>query len=282
MGSSTSIKRGTEAAGDDMGVWLDGSNIKWQGATLTDSDGNEIGNEARPIRTFRGAEMRSASHFASKVTIDSAAISQVEIPDEALGISFRSWDDESAATLPSEKLVWFAQDEDPDPDADMFTFTTASNDVIRVTDDGGGPVDVSITTGAGSTITSGTAYRFDDVAAGLKAVLDGNATLSQTYTVTFDETTRKFTIAHGGATLSLHWSHANSTIEATIGFSDAADDTGATTYTADTAIVDPVGNIYYVGEGWRDIVLLEDTDRDLRFILESFGAEDFKMLCNWW
>lgn len=115
-----------------------------------------------------------------------------------------------------------------------FQFFTDVNETIRVTDDGGGPVDVDIISGTSAMLTQGTPYPYGMVCAGLKAVLDADTTLSQTYTVTYVEATRKFNIAHAGATLSLHWSHANSTIEGMLGFSDAADDTAATTYLADS------------------------------------------------
>jgi len=59
------------------------------------------------------------------------------------------------------------------------------------------------------------------------------------YTVTFDDSTGKFTIVTDGSTLSLLWntgSNTSNTIGDKIGFSVAADDTSATTYTSDNAL----------------------------------------------
>lgn len=114
-----------------------------------------------------------------------------------------------------------------------FSFQDGINDVINVTDDGGGPVDVDILAGTGFTLVANTQYTPDEVCAGLKEVLDNDATLTQTYTVTYSTTTRKFTIANAGTTLSLHWTAGTCNMQETLGFNDAADDTGATTYDGD-------------------------------------------------
>lgn len=62
---------------------------------------------------------------------------------------------------------------------------------------------------------------------------------SDLFTVTFSKTTGKFTIATDGATLSLKWNtgaNTAQTIGTKLGFSVAADDTGALTYTSDNAV----------------------------------------------
>ena len=117
-----------------------------------------------------------------------------------------------------------------------WQFRNGTNDVIRVTDDGGGPVDVDILSSTGYKLSGSGSYNAWNVCGALKAVLDADTTLSQTYTVTYDQDDNKFTIENGGATLSLHWSHANSNLETDLGFDSTADDTGATTYTSDNAI----------------------------------------------
>jgi hypothetical protein len=118
-----------------------------------------------------------------------------------------------------------------------FAFHDGVNDVIRVTDDGGGPVDVDILSGTGATLDADTDYTADEVCAGLKAVLDADTTLGDTYTVTFSTTTRKFTIASDGSvTLSLHWSAATCNMSATLGYDDSADDTGSFSYDGDYEI----------------------------------------------
>jgi len=62
-----------------------------------------------------------------------------------------------------------------------------------------------------------------------------NAIPSLTYTAAYNETTAKFTIAASG-NFTLRWNtgtHKATDVSDTIGFSDAADDTGAATYTGD-------------------------------------------------
>lgn len=115
-----------------------------------------------------------------------------------------------------------------------YMFVAGLNTVIRVTDDGGGPADVDILDGDGAMLEGLRLYSAGMVCAGLKSVLDNDTTLGDVYTITFDDTTKKFTIASDGSTtLTLHWSHANSTMQDILGFDDAADDTGAFTYTGD-------------------------------------------------
>ena len=113
-----------------------------------------------------------------------------------------------------------------------FVFYTGVNDTISVTDDGGGPATVNILTGGG--LTSGVFYSGAEVAAALKTALDADATLSQTYTVAFSTSTLKFTISHGGSTLSLHWT-TTPMMANQLGFDHAADDTGETSYASDEA-----------------------------------------------
>jgi hypothetical protein len=84
-----------------------------------------------------------------------------------------------------------------------FVIIPTVNDVISVTDDGGGPIAVNLVTGTGHTLSYLTPTTAALVAAGIEAVLDGDPTLSETYTVSY--ATNKFTIAHAGTTLSLHW-----------------------------------------------------------------------------
>jgi hypothetical protein len=65
-----------------------------------------------------------------------------------------------------------------------------------------------------------------------------NAVATATITVTYSDTTGKFTIASGGATFALLWStgtNTANTIGDKLGFTVSADDTGAVTYTSDGA-----------------------------------------------
>lgn len=65
-----------------------------------------------------------------------------------------------------------------------------------------------------------------------------DAQSSDTITCTYSDSTGKFTITSDGVSLSLLWNTGTNTANgahATIGFSSAADDTGATTYVSDNA-----------------------------------------------
>jgi hypothetical protein len=76
-----------------------------------------------------------------------------------------------------------------------------------------------------------------DLASALQTAMD--AASADTITVTYSDTTGKFTIASSGATLELLWNtgaNTAQTIGTKLGFSVAADDTGALTYTSDNAV----------------------------------------------
>ena len=72
------------------------------------------------------------------------------------------------------------------------------------------------------------------------AVTDAmNAVSTDVITVSYADSTKKYTISTAGGTLNLLWNtgtNTASTIGALLGFSVAADDTGATSYEADSAI----------------------------------------------
>jgi hypothetical protein len=109
---------------------------------------------------------------------------------------------------------------------------TASNKYIDF-DDGGGEENVSVTEDF---------YKDPhELAAAIETAMEGAT--ADDITVTYGNTTGKYTIASDGGTLSLLWKtgthgadNSDDHIGSTIGFSDAADDTLAVTYTSDTAI----------------------------------------------
>ncbi len=77
----------------------------------------------------------------------------------------------------------------------------------------------------------------NELASQIQTQLDDDATA--TITCTYSSSTGKFTIASDGGTFELEWSTGTNTangIHSTIGFSSAADDTGATSYTSDNAL----------------------------------------------
>ena len=90
---------------------------------------------------------------------------------------------------------------------------------------------------AAAAITAGTYKSPHEVASALSAAM--NAETSETITVSYNDTDGKYTIAATGAVFSLLWNtgtNAANTIGDAIGFSVAANDTGALTYTSDNAL----------------------------------------------
>jgi len=83
-----------------------------------------------------------------------------------------------------------------------------------------------------ATLTAST-YDADTLATEIKTQMDAAGGL--TYTVSYSDSTNKFTIS-AGANFTLKWStgtNASDSVADTIGFATAADDSGASTYTAD-------------------------------------------------
>lgn len=104
----------------------------------------------------------------------------------------------------------------------------ATNDDMDF-DDGGGEENVSVTQKT---------YRHPfELASALETAM--NTATTDTITVSYSESTGKFTIASDGGTLSLLWNtgtNTATTIGAALGFATAADDTGSTSYEGDNAI----------------------------------------------
>ena len=107
---------------------------------------------------------------------------------------------------------------------------------------------IDLTDGTGTvaaTVATGIYESPIELATAIKTALDAASAPSDadTFTVTFSSSTGKFTIASDGTVMSLLWKtgthgadNADDHIGTLIGFSDAADDTGALTYTADSAL----------------------------------------------
>lgn len=86
-------------------------------------------------------------------------------------------------------------------------------------------------------VPSGTYKDPHELAAAIETAMDAVATAD--ITVTYSDSTGKYTIASDGVTFELEWNTGASTgtsIGTTLGFAVAADDTGATSYTSDNAI----------------------------------------------
>lgn len=113
---------------------------------------------------------------------------------------------------------------------------TASNNKLNITTDA--------VTDAVVTLTNAVYNNPDALAAEIQAKADAAAGGSEVITCVYSDSTGKFTIAASGtATLSLLWKtgtngsdNTDTHVGTLIGFSDAADDTGALTYTSDNAI----------------------------------------------
>jgi hypothetical protein len=108
-----------------------------------------------------------------------------------------------------------------------ITITSGSNDDIDFTDDAGT---------VQATLTAKTYNNPHDLAREVSNKM--NAVASDTITVSYSDSAGTYTIAsNGSTTFSLLWnSGAGNTAGAALGFSVAADDTGAFTYTSDSAI----------------------------------------------
>lgn len=109
---------------------------------------------------------------------------------------------------------------------------SASNKYIDFTDDGGT---------VAATLTAKIYVSAEDLADEIASKM--NAVSTDTITCVYSSSTGKFTIANtSGAVLSILWKtgahgsdNSDDHVGTTIGFSDAADDTGALTYTSDSA-----------------------------------------------
>ena len=106
-------------------------------------------------------------------------------------------------------------------DGDRFT--------LQAADDGGGEENVSV---------AAKSYKDPyELAAAIQTAM--NAATADNITVSYDDVAGKYTIASDGVTLSLLWNTGTNTAEtigAKLGYSVAADDTGATSYEADNVI----------------------------------------------
>lgn len=110
----------------------------------------------------------------------------------------------------------------------QIRITAATNDKLDF-NDGGGEENVTLTAGVYKTPI--------ELAREIETKM--NALTTDTITVTYSNSTGKFTIASDGATLSLLWNTGTNTatsVGTTIGFLVAADDTAALTYTSDNSL----------------------------------------------
>ncbi|MBI5327263.1 MAG: flagellar hook protein FlgE [Deltaproteobacteria bacterium] len=130
-----------------------------------------------------------------------------------------------------------------DADIKGFVLTTGSNDAIRFTS-GATTATASLITSGG--LISGDAYSGDGVASAIKTALEAQNGNSDTYTVTYDSLTGKFTIANdtgNSNALSIAWTDALTTAEGILGFT--ADDVIAV---GSSAASDAAGGAFFVAD----------------------------------
>lgn len=107
-----------------------------------------------------------------------------------------------------------------------WTIVTGFNDGIRI--------DEGVTGEATATIAAGTYATGALLATAIATALNAAAT-DNTWSCSYSSSTFKFTISHDNTqTGDILWTNAASTAAADLGYDDSADDTGATSYTADT------------------------------------------------
>ena len=126
-----------------------------------------------------------------------------------------------------------------------FTVTASNNTIL-------------LSEGAGALTATLTAdqYSADEMASEFQRAFNAAGGLS--YSASYNYTTGKFTIS-AGSNFKVYWSNATTTAEALLGF-NAADDTGAATYTSDNA----------VSLGFPDS--LNGTIKPLSFGMKGLGA----------
>ena len=104
--------------------------------------------------------------------------------------------------------------------------------------------------------SSESAYDFARV---VQDALNANASLTLTYAVSFDTSTRKFTIA-AGANFSLLWfsgTNTSNSLGIALGFDVSADDGGTNTFTSDVVLEDSA-NLFY-----KELSFVVRTDSEL-------------------
>lgn len=128
------------------------------------------------------------------------------------------------ALVDSPSLAWRSRNGSGSGNG-LFTITAASNDKIDF-DEGGAELTATLTAGS---------YTGTSLATEVKTQMDA---AGGTYTVSYSESTGKFTIARAAGNFTLRWQSGTNTAKTagvTLGFNVAANDTGADTYTSDYA-----------------------------------------------
>lgn len=142
--------------------------------------------------------------------LDGATVADIEASSEAAGFPV-----ENVYNYTRRTKVWRS--------SGHFEVKTGANKIVFQESIG---VDLT------AEVTAGHYASFSLLATAIKAAFEAPG--ANTYTITQDATTKKIKIASSGGTFRLIWTNVNSAgMAALLGFSTAADDIGATTYTAD-------------------------------------------------
>jgi len=175
------------------------------------------------VFSLTGRELRLMQADAQRVTTD--------LTDQSAGVG----DGTIVQFDTSQKSVWRISEVRT---IAGITVTVGVDDKLDFTE-GGGELNATLT--AAAYPVGATSAEAGTLCKEIKTQLE--ATGAQTYTVTYSYTTRKFTITQDtGGTFSILWKTGTNGSDGTdihcgtlLGYSDAADDTGATAYVADTA-----------------------------------------------
>ena len=182
------------------------------------------------------------------VTSDSArvddalytVINTTDSPDTVVGTANQAYTSGSAIAFEGVSTVVSSRN-------DSFQVKAGSNDKL-VFAAGGGNITLTLTAGS---------YTGDELATELKTRLEADNGNSDTYTVSFDETTNKFTIANAAGsanTLTLRFSNAGSTAAQMLAFDTNNDDaiTAGSSGVSDTATGGPQAGDLFSIQAVRD------------------------------
>ena len=146
-----------------------------------------------------------------------------------------------------------------------FKVTANTNDKIDFTENTGGGANTRL-----ATLDEGY-YTVSELETEIETKMEAASAYSVDYTVSYDSSTKKFTIEEDGSILTatgleLLWNTgANNakSVATTLGYDNTADDTGATTYSGDNDVGEgtihlEIGNVFTIGSANNKIDFYED------------------------
>lgn len=133
-----------------------------------------------------------------------------------------------------------------------------------------------------ATITPGV-YNGQTLATEIKTRMDA---AGGTYTVSYDESTGKFTIARAAGIFTIRWQSGTNTANCAaelLGYSKTANDTGADTYTSDTVVIHTSYSIYFdlgAESEYDSVALLNHNLSSSASYIAVVGADDDAFTTN--